>query len=170
MDKYQLTRQMRLLQEAAEVDPALAEVVVSYTRLCTDRGVEPEFCLNEEDACEALKNASWFQKQFLDRNHNLGARLSALFVNFGKELSRRRVPVLYTPEDLAFQLGISMRQLNWLAYAKTGRYTKFEIAKANGKTRVIHAPASKLKTLQRWIAERILLKSRPTSRRKRILR
>lgn len=161
MDKYQLTRQMRLLQEAAEVDPALSEVVVSYTRLCADRGVEPEFCLSEEDACEALKNASWFQKHFLERNQNLDPRLSALFVNFGKELARRRVPVLYSPEDLAFQLGISMQQLNWLAYARTGRYTKLEIAKASGKTRVIHAPASKLKTVQRWIAERILLKSRP---------
>lgn len=161
MDKYQYTRDLRLIQEAAEADPAISEIVVAYGRLCTDRGVEPFFCESIEEAIAALKSASWLQKPFLARNVDLDPRVSLLYVNYGKELMRRRVPVLLAPEDVAFHLGISMRQLNWLAYATEGRYHRFERLKANGKPRIIHAPTEKLKTVQRWIAERIVLKTKP---------
>ena len=161
MDKYQLTQQMRLVQSDAEVDPALAEVVVAYTRLCTDRGVEPEFLASDDDARRAVADAAWFQDAFLSRNEKLPSRLAALFVGYGKELARRRVPLLFSAEDLAFQLGISMRQLNWLAYGGGERYRRHEVMKSGGKVRVIHAPTPKLKTVQKWIAERIVLKSRP---------
>jgi len=161
MDKYQFTRDLRLIQEAAEADPGLSEIVVAYGRLCTDRGVEPTFCESLEEARAQLLDAKWFQQPFLARNRDLDPRVSLLCVNYGKELARRRVPVLLAPEDMAFQLGISMRQLNWLAYAREGRYHTFERAKANGKVRVIHAPTPKLKTVQRWIAERIVLKTKP---------
>jgi len=54
-----------------------------------------------------------------------------------------------------------MKQLNWLAFARIGRYKEMTRPKANGKVRILHAPTSKLKTVQRWITRDILLKKRP---------
>jgi len=161
MNKYQVTQQMRLLQEAAETDPGLAEAVVAYTRLCTDRGGEPVFCQTEAAAAHVLAHASWWQQDFLARHAALDSRAQALFVSYGQEMGRRRLPIVFCREDLAFKLGISTRQLNWLAYARDGRYRRLEVSKANGKIRVLHAPVSKLKTVQRWITDHILLKTRP---------
>lgn len=151
---------MRLLQERAEADPALADAVVAYTRLCTDRGVEPVF-FSDEEAGKVINDASFFQQAFVDRNSDLDPRVLSFFVAYGQELARRRVPLLFSVEDIAFRLGISVRQLNWLSYAKQGRYRQLERSKANGKVRILHAPTSKLKTVQRWITAKILLKQRP---------
>jgi RNA-directed DNA polymerase len=160
MDKYTATHQMRLLQERAEVDPALAESVVAYTRLCTDRGVEPVF-FTEEEAAQAIADSPFYQQAFIERNSHLDAQVKGFFIAYGQELARRRVPILFSAEDLAFRLGISMRQLNWLSYAKQGRYRMLERSKANGKIRILHAPNSKLKTVQRWITSKIILKQKP---------
>ena len=160
MDKYTATHQMRLLQERAEADPALAEAVVAYTRLCTDRGVEPVFFAREE-AEQAIIGAPFFQQAFIGRNSHLAPQVLAFYAAYGQELARRRVPILFSGEDLAFRLGISMRQLNWLSYAKQGRYRPLERSKANGKVRILYAPNSKLKTVQRWITSKILLKQKP---------
>lgn len=152
---------MRVLQGRAEVDPGLSELVVAYTRLCSNRNVLPEFFETDHAASQRVTAAAWWQKEFVERNSNLDIRVLAFLLNFGAELRRRRVPVILQPEDLAFRLGISMRQLRWLAHAKTGRYQTFEISKSNGKVREIHAPCSKLKTVQGWIAKKILSKENP---------
>jgi hypothetical protein len=138
----------------------LAEAVVAYTRLCTDRGVEPVFFAKEE-ADQAIVGAPFYQQAFIARNSHLGSQVLAFYTAYAQELARRRVPILFSGEDLAFRLGISMRQLNWLSYAKKGRYRSLERSKANGKVRILHAPNSKLKTVQRWITSKILLKQRP---------
>lgn len=160
MDKYTATHQIRLLQERAEADTKLAEAVVAYTRLCTDRGVEPTFYA-EEVAKNAITSAPHFQKAFIERNKHLEARVLSFYTAYGQELARRRVPILFSSDDLAFRLGISKNQLNWLSYAKQGRYRQLERSKANGKIRILHAPTPKLKTVQRWITTKILLKQKP---------
>lgn len=160
MDKYQATRQTRLAYEAAEADPALAGLVTAYTRLCTDRGASPFYEDDPIAARSALESVSFHLRPFLARNPHLDPRFALLCVHYGEELTRKRLPVLFGPEDLAFHLGISLRQLNWLAYSRAGRYRTKQIPKTGG-TRVLHVPVPKLKTVQRWITERVLLKSRP---------
>lgn len=161
MDKYQSTRQARLAYGDAEADPAIAGLVSAYTRLCTDRGAEPCFARDEGEAREELSGVRGFLEPFLARNAGLDPRVALLCVRYGEELMRKNLPVLFGPSDLAFHLGISLRQLHWLAYAREGRYRAKEMPKASGGTRLLHVPAPKLKTVQRWIASRILLKSRP---------
>lgn len=161
MNKYQLTQQMRLLHEEAEAEAGVAEVVVAYTRLRTDRGLDPEFCATDKEATEKIAGAAWFQRGFLERNIGLEPRLAAMLVSYGKELAYKNLPLIFKPEDLAYQLGISLRQLNWLAYARDGRYNRLELTKANGAIREIQAPTPKLKSVQKWIAEHILQKRRP---------
>ena len=161
MNKYAFTQQTRLLQQEAQAEPGLAEIVVAYTRICTDRGSTPEFCSTEEQAAARVARASWFQKSFLERNAHLPAQVCALFVAYGQELSYKNLPLIFSDEDLAFRLGISLRQLHWLAYARSGRYHALKIPKSNGSLRELHAPAAKLKTVQKWIAQHILHKRKP---------
>ena len=160
MEKYTATQQIRLLQKRAEADAKLAEAVVAYTRLCTDRGVEPTFD-SMEDANSAIRSAPHFQQSFIERNRHLDPRVLSFFNAYAQELARRRMPILFSADDLAFRLGISKKQLNWLSYAKRGRYRQLERSKPNGKIRILHAPTPKLKTVQRWITTTILLKQKP---------
>jgi retron-type reverse transcriptase len=162
MNKYKLVHETRLLQQAAEVDPDLAEAVVAYSRLCADRGIAPEYYPSSPDEVRAvIDGATWIHEGMLGRNFDLDARLKCFFIRYGDELARRRVPLVFQPEDLAFRLGISIAQLNWLTYSREGRYQRFERPKASGGTRVLHAPTSKLKTVQRYITQKILLKRHP---------
>ena len=55
---------------------------------------------------------------------------------------------------LAFLLNIPLKKLTYILYVKhpDSYYSTFEIPKANGETRTIHAPSSDLKTIQSTLA------------------
>lgn len=57
--------------------------------------------------------------------------------------------------DLAYILGYQPKKLSYILYVikEEDKYTKFEIPKKNGKTRIIHAPTDQLKHLQRRLAD-----------------
>ena len=114
-----------------------------------------------EDANSAIRSAPHFQQAFIERNRHLDPRVLSFFNAYAQELARRRMPIFFSEDDLAFRLGISKKQLNWLSYAKRGRYRQLERSKPNGKIRILHAPMPKLKTVQRWITTTILLKQKP---------
>jgi retron-type reverse transcriptase len=79
-----------------------------------------------------------------------------------EELSRRGLPLLATPGDLARALGIRVSRLRWLAFhadaAHRTHYVYFEVPKRTGGTRLLSAPHQEMKRAQRWILDEILSK------------
>jgi len=61
-------------------------------------------------------------------------------------------PELATEAALLTYLGVSAEELKKIWWYRRRMYHRFEIAKGNGKTRVINAPDARLKHLQRQIA------------------
>ena len=74
------------------------------------------------------------------------------------------LPALFSDEELAAALGISMQEYHWLLDRRdpdeknghSRHYQRFDIPKARGGTRVLLAPKLRLKTVQRWILRHIL--------------
>lgn len=62
---------------------------------------------------------------------------------------------LRTPDDVAAYFGLTYKQLAGIVYARsrTPRYSRFEIPKKSGASRVIHAPNEDLKKVQRKLAQ-----------------
>lgn len=70
------------------------------------------------------------------------------------------IPVIGSGGELADAMGISLRELRFLAFrrkvAETHHYRRFRIPKKTGGERLISAPMPRLKGAQRWILEHIL--------------
>jgi retron-type reverse transcriptase len=81
-------------------------------------------------------------------------------------LAERSLPILHSPADVAKALGLSIRQLRWLAFhtevATRTHYVKFQVPKRSGGLRTLAAPHRALKNVQRWILGNILAKVPPT--------
>ncbi len=79
-----------------------------------------------------------------------------------ERLSNYGLPVLENAAQIAAAMGISVRQLRFLAFErKTSticHYIRFKIPKKTGGSRCISAPRPKLKEAQRWILVNILNK------------
>jgi retron-type reverse transcriptase len=75
-------------------------------------------------------------------------------------LEQASLPVLSTPAELAYALGLSIPRLRWLAFhtevATRVHYVRFSIPKKSGGERVLHAPHRTLGNAQRWIFENIV--------------
>jgi RNA-directed DNA polymerase len=76
------------------------------------------------------------------------------------KLARHGLPRLETPEQLAQAMGITVRELRFLAFSRAvssvSHYVRFELPKKTGGTRRISAPMPRLKRAQRWVLEHIL--------------
>ncbi len=74
-------------------------------------------------------------------------------------LAELALPVLHTPADVAAALGLSIKQLRWLAFhtevATRTHYVKFQVPKKSGGMRTLAAPHKKLKAVQHWILANI---------------
>jgi RNA-directed DNA polymerase len=72
------------------------------------------------------------------------------------------LPVMHTPADVATAIGLSIKQLRWLAYhseaATRTHYVKFQVPKKSGGMRTLAAPHKKLKRVQHWILANVLNK------------
>lgn len=75
-----------------------------------------------------------------------------------------RLPELRSREDLATLIGKSLKQLNYLLYAKdrSAYYTSFEIKKSSGGVRLLHAVQEPLKKLQRATLEQLQIYWKPS--------
>jgi retron-type reverse transcriptase len=151
-------RNLAALQKQARVEREVAELVVAHARLCADDGQPVEFY----DNADAAVPWNYALDKLLERNSDVDPRARQFLVAYNRRMHARRLPTIYTKEHLAARLGVSIRQLDWLAYAKD-RYRVFTIPKANGEARRVDEPVDKLKTVQRWILRRILAKI-PTHR------
>ncbi len=70
------------------------------------------------------------------------------------------LPVLNTPADVAHALGLTLKQLRWLAYhteaATRTHYVKFQVPKKSGGMRTLAAPHKTLKAAQHWILANVV--------------
>lgn len=70
------------------------------------------------------------------------------------------LPVMHTPADVALSLGLSIKQLRWLAFhteaATRTHYVKFQVPKKSGGTRTLSAPHRTLRTAQRWVYDQVV--------------
>ena len=77
-----------------------------------------------------------------------------------KKVAQNQLPELNTFVDIARWLELEPAQLQWLAYhreaLKTEHYSRFEIPKRNGGTRIISSPKPALKQAQNVILRQIL--------------
>lgn len=73
-------------------------------------------------------------------------------------LNTLNVPIINDFEHLAEQLSLTQELLYFLAYKKQYCYTKKEIPKKDGSTRILYVPHLALKVVQRWILKEILEK------------
>lgn len=77
-------------------------------------------------------------------------------------LTANGLPVMHTPADVAKALGLSIKQLRWLAFhseaATRTHYVKFQVPKKSGGTRTLAAPHKTLKAVQRWILANVVNK------------
>lgn len=90
-------------------------------------------------------------------------------VEYAEKLTARELPVLFSLEHLAIEMGIQSNYLRILngdakddnydyGYEhKYERYNYFKLQKRNGTYREIMAPAKDLKYIQKWILENILV-------------
>ncbi len=78
------------------------------------------------------------------------------------ELQRSQLPVFETEAELAQWLGIRLTRLRWFTHDKPvdrhWHYVRYTVPKRRGGQRVILAPKTELKTLQRKIYTELLLK------------
>lgn len=75
-------------------------------------------------------------------------------------LTRRGLPVLHTPSELAAAIGITIGRLRWLTFHRGGatlvHYHRYGIPKKTGGIRAISAPKPALANAQRWVLAKIL--------------
>ena len=157
-DRLLFARNLAALQKQAGVEREVADLVMAYARLCADRGKPAEFYGNPD----APVPWNYALDKLLSRNPDVDPRAQQFLVAYNRSMHARRLPLVYTKEHLAARLGVTVRQLDWLAYGKD-RYHVFSIPKANGEPRRVDEPVDKLKTVQRWILRHILSKL-PTHR------
>jgi len=155
-DRFLFARNLAALQKQAGVEREVAELVVAHARLCADRGKSVEFY----DDADAPVPWNYPLDKLLSRNPEVDPRAKQFLVAYNRHMQARRIPIIYTKEHLASRLGVTLRQLDWLAYGKD-RYRVFSIPKASGEPRRIDEPVEKLKTVQRWILRHILSKLPP---------
>jgi hypothetical protein len=80
--------------------------------------------------------------------------------NAEERAAENELPAIDTPQHLAEALGLTVRDLRWLAYHRDAatriHYYRFTIPKRDGTPRPIWAPMKKLKAAQRWILRNIV--------------
>lgn len=155
-DRFLFARNLAALQKQAGVEREVAELIVAHARLCADRGEPVEFY---GDA-NAPVPWNYALDKLLSRNPDVDPRARQFLVAYNRKMHSRRLPTIYTKEHLAARLGVTVKQLDWLAYSKD-RYRTFSIPKANGDARRVDEPVEKLKTVQRWVLRHILSRIPP---------
>jgi retron-type reverse transcriptase len=77
-----------------------------------------------------------------------------------ERLQQLGLPLMSTPKDVAVALGISVKQLRWLAFHAEAvakpHYVRFEVKKRSGGTRALAAPMPKLAAAQEWVLRNVL--------------
>jgi len=166
-------RHRRLLDELSETSSSLDEVI---KQIAASQDVEAMIAEVRRARIERVKLAreeKRRQKAILDaeraERNEVRKRDTPTF--FGRGYSSRvnftdqppvnpSIPPLRSFLDVAQALGLTSAQLQWLVYhrqvASSDHYSRFEIPKRNGKTRVISSPKPAMKKAQTWVRDNVL--------------
>lgn len=122
----------------------------------------------EKEALRQQKHEAW---ELRKRNEGifLGVGVSDRLTFEGgnsAKLAKANLPGPATLEDLAKIMKVRTSDLVWLSYergaSETDHYTRFEIPKRTGGTRLISSPRAHLRVVQQWINDEILAKLSPS--------
>ena len=172
-DAPALERYRSLLEEIATVSKSLAEVRVTIAE-STDvekmvREVRQARIKRVREAREQKNIAkARLREQRAEDNAERKRDRPTFFgrgysyaVSFDKGApSSPNLPKPRTFMEIAESLGLTTPQLQWLVYhrqvSSSDHYSRFEIPKRNGKTRIISSPKPAMRKAQSWIRENIL--------------
>ena len=118
-----------------------------------------ESVARKQARADAVKHRRATDVIFLGRG--VSGRLH-LRISDAAQLEANGLPVLHTPADLAKALGLTIKQLRWLAFHSDAptrtHYVKFQVPKKSGGMRTLSAPHKRLKAVQHWILANVVNK------------
>lgn len=149
-NKEKFVKNLRLINQRAEVEPEIVDLIEAYAKLRLDQGKEIRFYGNR------IRIKDKELHEFLDKNRHLDHRILNFLASYFLEMQKRRFRCVFTSSHLAHFLKISTKKLNWLTNDRVKHYTCFNIKKRDGSKREIFAPRSYLKGVQRKILDDLL--------------
>jgi len=157
-------------RELRAVDAELAvlqsvEALIAQVRARRIERVRQQRAQRQAERAEREQAA---REQWLERKRItppfLGVGVSNRLVFVGGDpaaVARRALPALEEFTDLAGALGLEPEQLQWLAYERAAtssdHYSRFEIPKRSGGTRLISSPKPAMRAAQQWIRQHVLV-------------
>jgi retron-type reverse transcriptase len=168
-----------------ELQPTLKELNDIQIRMATYGSVESMIKQIRSERIEMVKKRREERKIEKERNRvirqeawELSKRTEAPFLGVGVSgrltfdggdraaLVKRGLPELMTLSDIASAMNLTTEDLVWLTYERstsdTDHYSRFEIPKRSGGTRLISSPKPKMRIAQSWINLNILNKLTPS--------
>lgn len=156
-NKEEFIKNLRIINERAEVEPELIDLIEAYARLRLDQDNEIAFYDNKT----RIKGKEL--QEFLDKNRHLDHTALNFLASYYLEMRERGLKSIFNSPHLAHILKISSKKLNWLAKDRAKHYICFHTEKRNGQTREIFAPKPHLKEVQRQILDDLLQRVRLNS-------
>ena len=86
------------------------------------------------------------------------SRYIKLCLNYAERLLSNNLPVIFDVKHLALLVGETNGGLNSMIFGTEEYYREIHIPKKNGGERILHIPSLRLKQIQRWIVDSILVK------------
>ncbi|MCD4719839.1 MAG: reverse transcriptase family protein [Desulfobacula sp.] len=151
-NKKQYLKNLRLINQRANVDPEIIDLIEAYARLRLDYDKEICFYSNKTSSDKLELN------KMLAKNRHLDPRCLFFLKAYFIAMKNKGLTCLINSAHLAHLLNVSIDHLIWLSNDKSNQYTRFHIKKSSGAKREILAPKPKLKIVQRQILDNILQK------------
>jgi retron-type reverse transcriptase len=168
-----------------ELQPTLKELNEIQVKMAAYGSIEAMIKEIRSERIEMVKKRREERKIEKERNRvirqeawELAKRTKAPFLGVGvssrllfeggdrAELVRRGLPELVTLSDIAEAMKLTTEDIVWLAYERstteTDHYTRFEIPKRSGGSRLISSPKPKMRLAQSWINQNVLEKLTPS--------
>ena len=168
-----------------ELRPTLKELNEIQTRMAEIGSIESMIKQIRAERIESVKKRREERKIEKERNRvirheawELAKRTKAPFLGVGVSsrlvfdggdraaLVKRGLPELMTLSDIASAMRLTTEDLVWLSYERsttdTDHYSRFEIPKRSGGSRLISSPKPKMRIAQSWINTNILNQLAPS--------
>ena len=156
-NKEEFIKNLRLINERAEVEPEIVDLIEAYVRLRLDQDNEIDFYNSQ------IRTKDKQLREILNKNRHLDQRVLNFLASYYLEMRKRGLKSIFNSSHLAHLLEISGKKLNWLANDRANHYICFHTKKRDGATREIFAPKPYLKEVQRQILDDLLQRVRLNS-------
>ena len=90
-------------------------------------------------------------------DENMDNNYSQKCISYAERLLDNGLPVIFDMKHFSLLMGIEYKDLIKMIYAKEQFYSMHYIPKKNGSSRQLLIPAVRLKTVQRWILDKLLI-------------